>query len=364
MGKICYILDMTRKVVKLPFLPFDLGKIETKQVLRKEAQARQALAELKGFASVIPNQNILISAIALQEAKGSSAIENIITTHDELYKNMTAKNGTFNSSAKEVLNYREAIYKGFSMVKKRALIRVSDIVSIQETVVENNAGIRRLTGTSLVNDATGEVVYTPPQDYKELRELLDNFCRYFNDDENSLWKMALLHYQFESIHPFYDGNGRTGRILNILYLILKNYLDTPILYLSSYIIKHKNDYYTLLQNTRAKANYEPWILYILNGIEETAKQTLGKIRAIKELLESTLEDAKRKNPKIYSKELIETIFENPYSKIDFLVKKLRINRKTASKYLKELEKEKFLTHLQAGKEMLYINNKLMEILKK
>ena len=353
---------MRNTAVKLPLLPFDLGKIETRAVLRKEARARQALAELKGFASVIPNQNILISAIALSEAKESSAIENIVTTQDELYKNLTIGTGPFDPSTKEVLNYREAIYKGFDVVKKRSLIRVSDIINIQETIVENNAGIRRLPGTSLVNETTGKVVYTPPQDYREIRDLLDNFCRYFNDGENSLWKMAVLHYQFECIHPFYDGNGRTGRILNILYLLLKNYLDTPILYLSSYIIKNKTDYYTLLRETR-KEKYEPWILYILNGIEETSKNTLEKIRSIKDLLESTLENTKRKCPKIYSKELVELIFENPYSKIDFLVKKLNINRKTASKYLRELEGEKILSRLQAGKEVLYINNKLMEILK-
>ena len=355
---------MKKNGEKLSLLPFDLNKIETKQVLRKEAQTRQALAELKGFAPVIPNQNILINAIALQEAKESSAIENIITTQDELYKTLTMSSGVFDPSVKEVLNYREAVYKGYELVKKRKLIRVSDIITIQETIVKNNAGIRRLSGTTLINDATGKVVYTPPQDYNEICDLLNNFCKYFNDDESSLWKMAVLHYQFESIHPFYDGNGRTGRILNILYLLLKNYLDTPILYLSSYIIKNKPDYYSLLQKTRIKGNYEQWILYILDGIEHTSKQTLEKIRAVKDLLESTLESIKRKCPKLYSRDLVEIIFENPYSKIEYLVRKLDINRKTASKYLKELEKENFLSHLQAGKEVLYINNSLMEILKR
>ena len=353
---------MTNKGAKLPFLPFDPGKIETREVLRKEAQARQVLAELKGSAPVIPNQNILISAIALREAKESSEIENIITTNDELYKTLTIPARPIDSPVKEVINYRQAIYQGYNMVKKNRLIRMSDIVKIQETIVENNAGVRRLPGTALVNDATGKIVYTPPQDYQEIRDLLDNFCKYFNDDEGSLWKMAVLHYQFESIHPFYDGNGRVGRILNILYLLLKNYLDTPILYLSSYIINNKNDYYTLLQETRKKRNFERWIMYILDGIEDTSKSAIKKIQAIKNLLESTLVRARERCPKIYSKELIELIFENPYSKIDFLVQKLGINRKTASKYLKELEKEKFLTHQQAGKETLYINTSLMDIL--
>ncbi|MDR0455091.1 MAG: Fic family protein [Treponema sp.] len=354
---------MTNKGAKLLLLPFDSVKIETRAVLRKEAEARQALAELKGFAPVIPNKNILISAIALQEAKESSAIENIVTTQDEIYRSLTMTPFAYDLAVKEVINYREAIYAGFNIVKKRQLIRISDIKNIQETIVENNAGIRRLPGTSLVNDTTREVVYIPPQDYHEIRDLLDNFCRYYNNDEDSLWKMAVLHYQFESIHPFYDGNGRTGRILNILYLLLKNYLDTPILYLSSYIIKNKNDYYALLQEVRKKRVYEPWILYILNGIEETSKQTLKKIQTIKNLLESTLEKVRVKCPRIYSKELVELIFENPYSKIDFLVNKFGINRKTASKYLKELEAIKILSHLRAGKEMLYINTGLMEVLK-
>ena len=347
----------------LPLLPFDSDKIETRVVLRKEADARQALAELKGFAPIIPNQNILINAITLREAKESSAIENIITTQEELYKDLTINSKTLDPATKEVLNYRGAIYKGYDTVKKQQLVKLSDIVKIQEIIAENNAGIRRLPGTSLVNDATGKVVYTPPQDYHEILNLLDNFFRYFNSADNSLYKMALLHYQFECIHPFYDGNGRVGRILNILYLLLNNYLDTPVLYLSSYIIKNKNDYYTLLQETRERKNYEPWILYILNGIEETSKQTLTKIRKIKELLELTLDNAKKNCPKIYSKELIEIIFENPYSKIDFLVKKMGINRKTASKYLKELEEKKFLLCFPVGKEVLYINTSLMEVLK-
>jgi len=343
-------------------LPIDTEKIETRAVLRKEAQTRQILAELKGFAPVIPNQNILVSAIVLQEAQESSAIENIVTTQDELYKNLTMQPQYMDPMTKEVINYREAVYTGYEILKKKQIISVSDIVKIQEIIVENNAGIRELPGTSLVNSTTGETVYTPPQNYDELCFLLDNFCSYLNNPENSLWKMAVLHYQFETIHPFYDGNGRTGRILNILYLLLKNHIDTPILYLSSYIIKHKEKYYSLLNEVRQKDLWENWIIYVLDGIEETSKQTLEKIKLIKNLLESTFERAKAQCPKIYSKELVELIFENPYSKIDFLVKNLNINRKTASKYLKELEDNSFLSHIQAGKELLYINNNLMKIL--
>jgi Fic family protein len=346
---------------QVPLLPPDIDLIETKIVLRKEAEARQAIAELSGFAYTIPNQNILINAIALQEAKESSAIENIVTTQDELYKTLAVKSPMIDSSTKEVINYREAIYKGCDIVKKRNLLSVSDICKIQETIVENNAGIRKLPRTSLVNDTTYEIIYTPPQDYDEICHLFDNFCEYLNNDEKSLWKMAVLHYQFETIHPFYDGNGRTGRIINILYLILKEHINTPILYLSSYL-NHKNAYYALFQEIREKNVWENWILYILSGIEETSRQTLEKIKSIKNLFELTLEEIKQQCPKIYSKELVEIIFENPYSKIDFLVKKLNINRKTASKYLKELEEKNHLSHLQTGKEILYINNDLMKIL--
>jgi len=213
-----------------------------------------------------------------------------------------------------------------------------------------------------IQETIVETVYTPPQDYDELCFLLDNFCAYFNDKENSLWKMAVLHYQFETIRPFYDGNGRTGRILNILYLLLKKHIDTPILYLSSYIKNHKTQYYSLLKEVREKDIWENWILYVLDGIEKTSKLTLEKIKSIKALLDSTLEKTKEQCPKIYSRELVELTFENPYSKIDFLVKKLNINRNTASKYLKEMEENNFLTHIQAGKELLYINHNLMKIL--
>ena len=346
----------------MPMLPFDTDKIETRAVLRKEAQTRQILAELKGFGQTIPNQNILINAIVLQEAQESSAIENIVTTQDELYKNLTIQPLEMDASSKEVLNYREAVYKGCEIIRKKEIISVSDIVKIQEAIVENNAGIRKLPGTELVSRATGNVIYTPPQDYGQICLLLDNFCAYLNNEENSLWKMAVLHYQFETIHPFYDGNGRTGRILNILYLLLKKYIDTPVLYLSSYIIKTKDMYYSLFQEVREKGVLENWILYILNGIEETSRQTMEKVRLIKNLLEFSVEKIKEQCPKIYSKELVEIIFENPYSKIDFLVNKLNINRKTASKYLKELEEAQFLSHIKAGKEKIYINNNLMKIL--
>jgi len=355
---------MSRIITDVLLLPPDIKKLETLAVLRKEAKAREALAELKGYAPTIPNQNILINAIALQEAQESSAIENIITTRDELYQSLTVKSASISAAAKEVINYREAMYRGYNLIKKKQIISVSDIIKIQEIIIENNAGIRKVPGTSLIHEGTNEVIYTPPQNFEEISYLLDNFCEYLNNPEDSLWKMAVLHYQFEIIHPFYDGNGRTGRILNILYLFLKKHLDTPILYLSTYIIKNKKQYYELLQEVRKKKHWENWILFILEGIEEISKQTLNKVTLIKGLLETTQEQVKEKCPRIYSKELVEIIFENPYSKIEYLVNKLSMNRKTASKYLRELEEAAFLTHIQMGKEILYINTDLMDILKK
>jgi len=346
----------------VPLLSVDAEKIETRAVLRGEARARQALAELKGFVAVIPNQNILVNAIVLKESKESSAIENIVTTHDELYESMTVQSASADASAKEVLNYREAVYRGCEALRKRRVIGIGDLVGIQETIVGNNAGIRKMPGTSLVSDATGETIYMPPQDYGEICLLLDDLCRYLNSEEDSLWKMAILHYQFEVIHPFYDGNGRTGRILNILYLLLKKYLDAPILYLSSYIIKTKSTYYAMLQKVRKDGTWEEWVLYILDGIAETSRETLEKVKAIRNLLDDTLEKIKARCPKIYSKELVETIFENPYSKIDFFVKKLGVNWKTASKYFLELADGGFLSHKQVGKEKVFINDGLMRIL--
>ncbi len=355
--------DREKPYDELPLLPPDSHALETVSVLKKEAQARAALAELKGFAPIIPNQAILINAVVLQEAQESSAIENIVTTQDELYRAVTLKMSSLNPATKEVINYREALYKGFEIIQRRNVIGVHDLVAIQETIVKNTAGIRRLPGTALVNDVTKEVIYTPPHDYEVISSLLNNLCEYLNNDETSLWKMAILHYQFESIHPFYDGNGRTGRIVNVLYLLLKKHLDAPIVYLSSYIIEHKSEYYRLLNEVRTKNNWEEWILFILDAIEVTSQKTLGKIKAIRELLEKTIVEIKEKAGKIYSKELVELLFENPYSKIEFLVMKLGINRKTASKYLKELEAIGIVSSIPAGKEILYINTKLMELLK-
>ncbi len=351
---------------KLDKLPPKREKVETLEILRQLSKSSNALGELKGIAKTIPNQAMLINAVVLQEAKDSSEIENIITTQDELYKAL-ATNGKRPTQVKEVINYRKAIFIGFDLIKKQGFLRLKDIETIQKTILENNAGIRKMPGTVLKNDKTGEVVYTPPQEKDEILELLSNFLEHFNITQNDLSpliNLAILHYQFESIHPFYDGNGRTGRILNILYLSINELLDIPILYLSSYINENKSEYYRLLNIVNKTDQWDEYILYILKAIEVTSNRTIEKINKIKELLNETIEIAKEKEPKIYRKELIELLFEQPYSKIDFVVKKLNVERKAASRYLKRIEQIGILKSQKIGRETVYVNTKLIEILKK
>ncbi len=347
-------------------LPPRREKVETIEILRGVNKASTALAELKGIAKTIPNQAMLINAIILQEAKDSSEIENIITTQDELYKALTVVSSKVSSETKEVVNYRKAILTGFDTLKKQQFLRVNDIVAIQQELVDNNAGIRSTPGTVLKNEKTGEIVYTPPQDKAEINDLLSNFIQFFNerDEELSpLINLAILHYQFESIHPFYDGNGRTGRILNILYLILNELIDVPILYLSSYIIQNKQEYYRLLSHTNKTGEFEEWILYMLKAVENTSKSTIEKISKIKNQLDLTIEKVQNQLPKMYRKELVELLFEQPYSKIEHLVTKLNVERKAASRYLKSLEEIGVLKAHKIGRETLYINVDLIEVLK-
>jgi len=307
----------------------------------------------------------LINSLALQEAKDSSEIENIITTHDELYKaNLDIRN--ISHSAKEVQNYKNALLKGFDLVKKNKLLLKRDIVKIQKELEQNDAGVRKQSGTNLKNAKTGEVIFTPPQSFNTIEELLVNLEQYINEpnDIDPLINMAIIHYQFETIHPFYDGNGRTGRIINILYLILNDLLDIPILHLSNYIIKHKANYYRLLQEVRTKDKWEEWILYMLDGIEQTSKETVVLVNEISKLMESTKQTIQEKLPKIYSKDLIEILFSHPYTKIDFLVDGLGLHRETSSKYLKEIESIGILQSIKIGRGKYFINVELFNRLKK
>ncbi len=352
-------------VKKLKKLPPQREKVETIEVLRQLSESSKAVGELKGIAKTIPNQAMLINTVALQEAKDSSEIENIITTQDELYKALATK-GRQPTPVKEVINYRKAIFTGYELIKSQGFLRLKDIETIQKIIVENNAGIRSMAGTVLKNDRTGETVYTPPQEKVEILDLLGNFLEYFNlpqNDLSPLINLAILHYQFESIHPFYDGNGRTGRILNILYLIINELLDIPILYLSSYINENKSDYYRLLNTVSKNDQWDEYILYVLKAIEVTSNKTIEKINQIKSLLDITITIAQEEASKIYRKELIELLFEQPYSKIEFVINKLNVERKTASRYLRKLEETGILRSQKIGRETIYINTKLIEILK-
>ena len=345
-------------------LPLDID-IETKAILKKSILANKALAKLNGVAKIIPNQAILINSLILQEAKDSSEIENIITTHDELYQS-SLDISNISHATKEVQNYSRALLKGFDLVKDNSLLLTRHIVDIQQELEGNVAGIRKQSGTVLKNQATGEVIHTPPQEESTIRKLLDNLEQYINTNDgiDPLIKMAIIHYQFETIHPFYDGNGRTGRIINILYLVLNELLDLPILYLSSYIIKHKADYYRLLQEVRTKGSWEEWIIYILEGIEQTATKQVQLINDIKELMDKTKEKLKSELPKIYSKDLLEVLFIHPYTKIDMLVDNLELHRDTASKHLKAMEKIGILNSVQIKNSKFYVNVKLFELLQK
>lgn len=348
-----------------PQLPLNT-EIETKAVLKKIVSANRALAELKGVAHSIPNQTILINALSLQEAKDSSEIENIVTTHDELYR---ADVGTTTTThqAKEVQRYKEALYKGFALVKDNGLLLKKHILEIQQVLEDNDAGIRSQSGTMLKNDKTGEIIYMPPQNHSDIQTLMDNLEKYINtpelDDFDVLVKMAIIHYQFESIHPFYDGNGRTGRIVNILFLMLSGLIELPILYLSSYIIKTKHDYYRLLNEVRTNEAWQEWVVYMLDGVEETARDSIKLIREINSLMEATKEKLSSELPKIYSKDLLELIFSHPYTKIGFLVDELGVTRKTATSHLRAIEEIGVLESVKISRDIYFINKQLFELLK-
>ena len=353
---------MNYKILKLPFKE----DIETKAVMKKTALARSALAEMKGAASSIPNQNILISTLSLQEAKDSSAIENIITTHDELYQADYLKNQFKTIESKEVHKYAEALRWGFKTVQEQGFLSNNHIIKIQEMIEENRAGFRKVAGTELKNEQTGEVVYTPPQTYNEVLDQMTNLETFMNNDELSDWdslvKMAVIHHQFESIHPFYDGNGRTGRIINILYLVKEGMLNLPILYLSRFINQNKGEYYHLLQKVRTENTWEEWVLFILEGVEQTSMQTLKIIDDIKMLMLNYKHKLRRDLPKIYSQDLLNNLFRHPYTKIDFVMNDLSVSRPTATRYIEGLTAINILQKQKIGKDNYYINKNLFSLL--
>ncbi len=339
-----------------------LGDIETKAVLKKLASAHQALAELKATADSMPNQDILISTLSLQEAKDSSAIENIITTQDDLYQSDSFEHRYQSLAAKKVHNYARALQTAHERVKETGLITVRDILVVQSIIEENRAGFRKLPGTELKNAATGATVYKPPQHPDDIALLMGNLEEFLNRNELVDWdpltKMALVHHQIESIHPFYDGNGRTGRVLNILNLVKDGLLGSPVLYLSRYINQTKGEYYRRLQDVRDTRNWEPWLLYMIGGVERTSRETTLLIHGIKTLMQEYKQRLKLDRPKMYSHELLNNLFRHPYTKIDYLVRDLSVTRKTASKYLDDLVEIRLLTKHKIGKENFYLNDAL------
>lgn len=347
-------------------LPLNID-LETKRILKALPTAHAALAELKGIATSIPNLHILINTLGLQEAKDSSAIENIITTHDDLYKSELNLDAFKSLNAKEVQNYISALKKGFELITKKELLTNNTILQIQEVLEDNKAGFRKLPGIALKNAETGETIYTPPQDYDEIIRLMANLEKYINDssmqDCDPIIKLAIIHFQFESIHPFYDGNGRTGRIINILYLILEKLQNLPILYLSNYIIKHKSDYYRLLQKVRDENLWEEWILFMIKGVEVTAIETIELIKKIKELM-LKYKHRLRDNYKFYSQDLLNNLFKHPYTKIEFIVNDLGVSRLTAANYLNKLADDKMLRKEKLGTGNYYINEELFNLLTK
>lgn len=353
----------------IPNLPLQYD-LETKSILKQLARANRALAELKGIAATIPNENILISTLTLQEARDSSSIENIITTQDDLYKaDLALKDFATNPAAKEVQDYREAINWGFTLVRQNKLLTNNIIIRVQNRLKHTDGGFRVTPGTKLKRD-DGVIIYEPPQNPRDIENYMSNLEQFINEPSISnldpLIKMAIIHHQFESIHPFTDGNGRTGRIVNILYLVINGLLDLPILYLSRFITHNKGEYYRLLQAIRDNdgnnaKQWEEWIVFILKGVEETANETISIVKGISSLMAEYKLILKPLFGQTYKHELLNNLFFHPYTKIEFICNDMSVQRKTAAKYLNLIVEAGLLEKFKIGKENFYINNKLCEL---
>jgi len=348
----------------LPLTALRAQRFDRPDILRRLNSASRQLAELKGVAASMPNQNILISTLGLQEAKDSSEVENIVTTHDELFRDIAFPESAGSAAAKEVARYRQALAVGYAAVRSSGLLTNNHILDIQAALEHNHAGFRKLPGTALKAEG-GRVVYTPPQNPDTIAALMTDLERFINDDglfdADPLVKMALIHHQFESIHPFYDGNGRTGRIINVLYLVKQGLLDSPVLYLSRHIVRTKPDYYRLLQDVREQDHWEAWVLYMLTAVERTASEGIATIHAIKSLLLDT-KHRLRAGYRFYSQDLINNLFSCPYTKIEFVERDLKVSRLTATRYLDALVDGGFLIKRKVGRSNYYINQPLYAIL--
>jgi Fic family protein len=347
---------------RIPSLPLP-PEVESARVLRALARAHRHLAELKGRASSIPNPGILIDTLFLQEAKASSEIENIVTTHDELFQIALFPESPASPAAKEVARYRDALHLGYERVREQdGLITNNSIIAMFRVLKRSDAGFRNTPGTALKNETSGKLVYIPPQDGQVIQELMGKLETYINSDEicplDPLVKMAIIHHQFESIHPFPDGNGRIGRIINVLYLTRQQLLDIPILYLSRYITSTKGEYYRLLQVVRETGDWEEWLLYMLDAVADTAIETLSLVEGIRMLMADYKSKLRTEHPKIYSQDLLNTLFRFPYTRIELVQRELGKTRQTASKYLEELCASEILSKHRFGKSNYYINDRL------
>jgi Fic family protein len=360
--------DPSRPYLDLPALPPSV-ELETRAVLKACIAARAAVAELKAAGRLIPNQGVLINTIPLLEAQASSEIENIVTTTDQMFLFEGVSEGEADPATKEALRYRTALWEGFEALRARPL-STNTAVQICRAIKGVDMDVRRTPGTTLTNDRTREVIYTPPEGEALLREKLANWEQWMHgalpgsDEIDPLVRMAIAHYQFEAIHPFTDGNGRTGRIINLLYLVEQKLLDIPILYLSRHILRHRSEYYSGLQSVTATGAWEPWLLYMLHGVTETARWTMDKILAVRTLLEETTERMRREAGPIYSRELAELIFVRPYCRISHIVEAGLAKRQTASAYLKHLTDIGILREHKVGREKVFLNPAFIELLKR
>lgn len=364
----CRLANMNDMMLKptysIPDLP-PKAELETRSVLRATARAHRHLAELKGRASSIPNQGILIDTLSLQEAKASSEIENIVTTQDELFQTSLFPENPASPAAKEVALYRDALRCGYDRLKEqKGLLTNNTIIRMFQILKRTNEEFRETPGTALKNEASGQLVYVPPQDGREVRSLMGKLEEFINNadscDLDPLIKMAIIHHQFESIHPFADGNGRIGRIINVLYLTQQGLLETPILYLSRYITANKGEYYRLLQAVRERGDWEAWIVYMLTAVADTSEDTNRLVCAIRDLMLS-YKSRLRKDHRIYSQDLLNTLFRHPYTRIEYIVRELRVTRQTASRYLDELVESGFISKHRIGKSNFYINDPLAKL---
>lgn len=348
----------------LPPLPLtNLAALDTREVWQALTVAHRHLAELKGLCESLPNQGILLDTLGIQEAKDSSEIENIITTHDELFA--SSEGSPMSGAAKEVRHYASALRTGYEAVRDTGLIRLETVLAVQAELEQNRAGLRTLPGTVLKNEATGRVIYEPPQDAAEVERLMDNLIDFIHAEDglDPLLRMVIVHHQFESIHPFYDGNGRTGRILNLLMLQREGLLDLPVLYLSRYITTTKPDYYRLLQTVRDEARWAEWCLYLLRGVSVTSRSAITLVKAFRESMMKTKQDLRERLPKLYSQDLLNNLYRHPYTKIEFIEQDLGVSRITAAKYLDQLARAGLVRKQKLGKTNFYINEPLFALLR-